>query len=66
MKSKLLKLKKQFKPYYEVWISEDYKRPIITKRAYSDKTLIKYRMSKGFISCRRMDFETFVKQTLNI
>lgn len=65
MKRQLLALKKQFKPYYIVYLSQLPKPGFKEVKCYRWETIcIKFQPSKDYICHEYIDFNTFVKKTL--
>ena len=73
MKKKLFRLKRKFKPYYEIVLSKynltDNSKPIkgfdIVK-CYKFETLVKYQSGKRYINSDYITFEKFVKKALQL
>lgn len=64
MRNKILALKKEFKPYYEVYLSQLPKHGFKTVRCKSIKTLAKYMAKKEYINFAYISFDVFVKDVL--
>lgn len=66
MKKKLLALKKEFIPYYLVYMSQSPKPGFKTIKTTSDLKVIKLRTKKEYANSKLVTFESFVKEALDI